>query len=160
MEKNIPSLPKKPIAERRPQIGTNEERELYRTWKRMQQKRLYPNCTEAQLGKIKMPAWKRYSNMLEQCIQMWAQAHGHSAVKIDVGGTFRKGKYTKTKATKGVEDIQLIVNGKFIAIEVKAGKDRMGKAQVKRQAECNAQGVPYLVVHTLHGFLESIKVFV
>jgi len=147
-----PKKAKKPAAK----IPT-DERKLYKEWKDAYKAVKYPDCPHPHTG---MPKWSRYSNFIEDAIKMWAKAHNIMATKIDVKGTFRNGKWNTSGSTKGVEDIQLVIGGLLIAIEVKAGKDTQSDAQVARQKQYAAQGVPYHIVRTLTEFTVIIQQYV
>ncbi|ANH80086.1 hypothetical protein A8C56_02985 [Niabella ginsenosidivorans] len=76
---------------------------------------------------------KRYSdrtaNGLTNCIMDFLKYHGHYANRINTTGQMRKinGKMTWTKGStrKGTADIDAIINGTPVKIEVKIGRDRM-----------------------------------
>jgi hypothetical protein len=89
--------------------------------------------------------WKSYSNFLEDLISLWAKNRGYSASKVDVRGTYRDGQYMPTKSTKGVADVLILANGLFIAVEVKAGKDRQSEHQKKWQEGIEANKGLYLI---------------
>jgi len=151
---HLPTVTKaKPTAKPKSVIP-QAEKALYIAWKEKYKASKYANMEGIMLD---CPKWKSYSNFLEDAIRMWAKAHGAMSTKIDVRGTFRNGRYTTTKATKGVEDVQLVIRGRLVAIEVKAGADKMSDAQIKRANEYKAQGVPYHVVKTLNDFTIIIE---
>ncbi len=97
----------------------------------------------------KFPAFSSYSNFLEDLLHVWAKAkdprHALCYAKIDVRGVMRNGTYTATKATKGIEDVQLLIHGTLVAVEVKAGKDVQSDAQKERQSALQASGAHYLI---------------
>lgn len=60
--------------------------------------------------------------------------------------TFRSmGKYSP----KGIPDIILIYNGKFIALEIKRPKAKLRPDQEVFQARCADNGAKYFVIHSL-----------
>jgi hypothetical protein len=148
--------PAKAVTKKKPAPSIpGPEKEIYKAWKQAYKEGKYSN---KEYLSNDCPKWKSYSNFLEDAIKMWAKAHGAMATKIDVRGTFRDGRYTTTKATKGVEDIQLVLQGgRFVAIEVKAGADKASPEQVKRQLEYKAKGVPYHIVRNLFEFVQLIQ---
>lgn len=103
---------------------------------------------------------KRYSdktaNGLTNCIMDFLKYRGHYANRINTTGTMRKinGKMTWTKGTtrRGTADIDVIVNGKPVKIEVKIGRDRMSDAQKAEQSRVQAAGGVYLVVKNMDQF--------
>ena len=55
---------------------------------------------------------------------------------------------------KGLPDIWCCLYGRFVVIEVKAGKDRQSEDQAKRQSEIERAGGVYLIIRSTDGFLK------
>ena len=103
------------------------------------------------------------ANDLTKLIIEWLKVHGYFGARINSGATFdrRLGIYRKgSGATAGMADINSVVNGKSISIEVKFGKDKIRDSQIKVKAEIEAAGGIYLIVRTFDGFLEEIKKYI
>ena len=65
--------------------------------------------------------------------------------RISSEGKYRKGIGFIPSSNKGMSDIEGIVNGKFLSLEVKIGKDTIRDSQLKRKAEIeNDGGIYYL----------------
>ena len=82
----------------------------------------------------RIPKFTRKSNFLQQVVFLWGKSKGFCPRIIDVKGTYIDGKYIQSGATKGVEDVQILAEGLFIAVEVKVGRDKMSTHQ-ERQRE-------------------------
>lgn len=66
----------------------------------------------------------------------------------------KKECYRAGTTTKGLPDIWAIVKGRAVAIEVKAGKDRLSEHQLARQFEIERAGGIYFVARSTDEFLE------
>lgn len=65
--------------------------------------------------------------------------------RISSEGKYRKGIGFIPSSNKGLSDIEGIVNGKFLSLELKIGKDTIRESQLKRKAEIeNDGGIYYL----------------
>lgn len=130
------------------------ERELFKAWQLEMSNRKHGHLEERYRPKIKSKSWSRYSNFIEEAVQLWAQLNNYTCNKVSTQGTYRKGKgFTFGGATKGVEDLQLFASGQMFAIEVKAGKDTVKPEQAKRREALRAQGFEYIIIHSLTEFL-------
>ena len=56
------------------------------------------------------------------------------------------GGYRSHSGLKGVPDIICIIDGQFVGIEIKAGKDRLSEHQILFKKRCERNGGKYLVV--------------
>jgi Holliday junction resolvase len=65
---------------------------------------------------------------------------------------FRKGVQRK-----GIPDIIGIINGRFIGIEVKIGKDRQSADQKEIEKEINNVGGVYFIAKSYDDYLEKIN---
>lgn len=65
-----------------------------------------------------------------------------------------KGMYVKGQGTNGTSDIKAIIEGRFIAIEIKYKKDRMSKAQIKYKKQVERAGGIYLIVSHMNDLLK------
>lgn len=63
----------------------------------------------------------------------------------------------RTAAKRGVSDILACYKGKFIAIEIKTGKDRLSAEQKGFIASVQYAGGIALVIHTFEDYIEKIK---
>ncbi len=61
---------------------------------------------------------------------------------------------------KGLPDIWACVKGKFVVIEVKAGKDRLSEHQVKRKFEIEKAGGLFIVARSTDEFISAFNLIV
>jgi hypothetical protein len=70
--------------------------------------------------------------------------YGSSSIRrISSEGKYRKGIGFIPSSNKGMSDIEGIVNGKFLSLEVKIGKDTIRDSQLKRKVEIEKDGGIY-----------------
>ena len=70
--------------------------------------------------------------------------YGSSSVRrISSEGKYRKGIGFIPSSNKGMSDIEGIIYGKFLSLEVKVGKDTIRESQLKRKAEIEKDGGIY-----------------
>lgn len=110
---------------------------------------------------------------LEKAIQAYGDMHGWCLSKISTTGVFRdnrkvvtdclgnrrmigSAKWTPGGATKGVADITGVINGRYVEIEVKIGRDRQSDVQKEHQAKVEAAGGIYIIAKTFDGFVEAL----
>ena len=65
--------------------------------------------------------------------------------RISSEGKYRKGIGFIPSSNKGMSDIEGIVNGKFLSLEVKIGKDTIRESQLKRKEEIENDGGIYYI---------------
>jgi len=56
------------------------------------------------------------------------------------------GGYRAHNGMKGVPDVIAIIDGQFIGLEVKAGKDRMSPEQILFKRRCERAGGKYVII--------------
>ena len=70
--------------------------------------------------------------------------YGSSSIRrISSEGKYRKGIGFIPSSNKGMSDIEGIIYGKFLSLEVKVGKDTIRESQLKRKAEIEKDGGIY-----------------
>ena len=70
--------------------------------------------------------------------------YGSSSIRrISSEGKYRKGIGFIPSSNKGLSDIEGIIYGKFLSLEVKIGKDTIRESQLKRKAEIEKDGGIY-----------------
>lgn len=111
---------------------------------------------------------KKYSdktaNGLTACVMDFLKYHGYYANRINTTGIMRKingqMKWTKSSTRKGTADIDAIINGKPVKIEIKIGRDTMSNEQRKEQAAITAAGGIYIVIGSMQTFYDWFIAFV
>lgn len=99
------------------------------------------------------------ANGLTKCICNWLSMCGYFGGRVNTTGTYNKklGKYIKSGATLGMADITAIKNGKHVSIEVKTGRDKPRKEQLKRKEEIERAGGFYIFVNSFDNFINQFK---
>jgi hypothetical protein len=79
---------------------------------------------------------------------------------VDVVGRTRlmKGQYIPA-AKKGLGDITAVINGRYVSIEVKIGKDAQRSDQKNFESQLTKAGGGYILVHDWTEFLAKIQPF-
>jgi hypothetical protein len=96
------------------------------------------------------------ANGLTKCIVKYIELRGGFATRINNTGIFnrRLGRFIPSTSKKGLPDIQALINGAFLAIEVKKGKDRQSADQKKIEADINRSGGRYIIASDFQTFKE------
>jgi hypothetical protein len=58
--------------------------------------------------------------------------------------------------TRGIPDLILIINGLFVGIELKAGKNKQSESQVEMEKKITKAGGKYYVVRSVAGLMEVL----
>lgn len=125
---------------------------------------------------MKIPPYSdKTTNGLTKAIIDWLTYSGHYANRINTQGQARvkkiprysifsgkieytdKIQYTKGTTAKGTPDIDAIINGLPVKIEVKAGKDRIRDEQTKQGNRIIAAGGIYFVCFNMDQFTRWYK---
>jgi hypothetical protein len=107
------------------------------------------------------------ANGLQECIQDFLKYSGYYVNRINTqgqarvekiqlaGGNVRKNvKWTRGTTNKGTADMDAIIKGKPVKIEVKVGKDRQSKEQRAEEGRVTAAGGYYFIAHDMEQFLQ------
>jgi hypothetical protein len=100
------------------------------------------------------------ANGLTKLVMAWLKVNGHFAARINSGAIFdrRLGVYrANSGATVGMADINAVVKGKSISIEVKIGKDKIRDSQLKVKSEIEAAGGIYIIVRSFDDFRQQFE---
>lgn len=121
---------------------------------------------------MQLKPWSdKTTNGLTKAIIDWLTYSGHYANRINTQGQARihkvprysmfsgkieytdKVQYTKGATNKGTPDIDTIIDGKAVKIEVKAGKDRIRDEQIRQGERITAAGGIYFVCVNMDQFV-------
>lgn len=121
---------------------------------------------------VPIPSEKK-ANGLTRIIVKFLKLHGHYANRINTQGQARRGtkivrfeafsnkavraediKWTKGQTTRGTPDIDAIIYGRAVQIEVKVGKDRMSEHQIKQKYLIEEAGGLYFLAHDMQSFYD------
>lgn len=99
------------------------------------------------------------ANSLTACISAWCSVNGAHFQRVNTTGQYdyKLGRYRRSGSTKGVADILIIYKGNTINLEIKIGKDKQSKEQIKMQESIEQAGGIYIIVKSYNNFLEQIK---
>lgn len=115
------------------------------------------------------------TNGLTKCIIDWLQFNGHYANRINTQGQARikkiprfslisgrieytdKVEYTHGTTVRGTPDIDAIIDGRPVKIEVKAGKDKIREEQIKQGEKIQAAGGIYYIARNMAEFVQWYK---
>ena len=84
---------------------------------------------------------------------------GCIAYRVNNVGVWDEAKqvHRKGNTEKGLPDVIMILKGRFIAIEVKAGRDKLSDDQKKRKFEIERAGGIYFECRSTDAFIEFFK---
>jgi len=101
----------------------------------------------------------RGANELTKSIIAYLQLKGHAAFRVNSTGIYDKriNAYRPSGARRGLSDINAVINGKSVSIEIKTGRDKMSPYQMKFRTEVEAAGGIYIVVRNFDDFLKQIN---
>lgn len=78
-----------------------------------------------------------------------------------INGTIKaKTVMIKSATKRGTADVQAVINGRSLALEIKVGKDRMSEAQLKQQQAVQNAGGYYYVIRDVDTFLATYDKFI
>ena len=99
------------------------------------------------------------ANELTKSIVAFLTMRGHFAARINTQGTYSVAlkRFIYSGSTKGMADVNAVVHGRSISIEVKFSKDSQRKEQKSVQNKITEAGGVYFLAKTYDGFLEQIE---
>ena len=107
------------------------------------------------------------ANGLTKAVVDFLNFSGHWASRINNQGTWVKDKWSKgggyyrpSTQAKGIADIDSLIKGRKVAIEIKIGKDRQSDAQKEFQAKIERAGGHYWIVKDFDQFHDLYTTFV
>lgn len=113
------------------------------------------------------------TNSLTRAVYDWLKFHNHYVNRINVvgrvhiekvkcvGKVIEHARHTPSTTNKGTADIDSIISGKPIKIEIKckATKDRMRESQFAEKARIENSGGVYVIVTDMETFIKWYKSF-
>jgi hypothetical protein len=129
----------------------------------------YPNIKEHALPVVKYN--DNTANSLTKAILAWLELNGHKAWRQGSEGRYRPGKeyvdvIGRTRLMKGSyipglnkghSDVQSIIDGRFVAWEIKIGKDKQSAVQKQFQQEVEKAGGKYFLIPDFDTFMRHYK---
>ena len=107
------------------------------------------------------------ANGLTKAVVDFLNFSGHFATRINNTGTWVRDKWSKgggyyrpSTQVRGIADIDALIKGRKVAIEIKIGSDRQSEAQKEYQAKIERAGGFYWIVKDFDQFFELYTIFV
>jgi hypothetical protein len=99
------------------------------------------------------------ANDLTKFVINYLTLHGHFASRIQSQGQYhpKHSRWVKSKVRKGIGDIIACIHGKFVMIEIKAGKDRQSEYQKQVEKDVNDSGGYYWIIRQPDDFLTNLS---
>lgn len=106
------------------------------------------------------------ANGLQNAICKYLEWTGHYGNRINTMGRdivvkkeasfgyFEERKRIKSSTRKGTSDLNCIINGKSVQLEVKVGRDKQSEDQIKEQKRVERAGGMYFLIRTMIEFYE------
>ncbi len=115
-------------------------------------RRQYPNVPDG--ARIPAKYSDKTTNGLTTCVTDFLRLKGNYVARVNTTGIIRKGKFTKGGGTVGAADLNVIIGGRSVQIEIKAGRDVLSESQIKQGEKIKAAGGIYLVVKDFESFYQ------
>ena len=112
----------------------------------------YPNVPDDALPKSRFS--QKDANAITHAILLFLRLKGHYCSRIQSQGQYNPTlkRWTHSMVRRGIGDITATINGRFIMIEVKAGKDKLSHWQTKTMQEVEKSGGLYVIAHSFDEF--------
>ena len=96
------------------------------------------------------------ANDLQKLTVKFFEMKGAFATRINSTGVYRADvkKFVRNTQKSGLGDVQVILNGKTIYLEIKIGNDKPSEIQLKRQSEIRKAGGVYEFVHSFDDVIQ------
>lgn len=100
------------------------------------------------------------TNRLTNEVIHYLELKGYFCSRIQSQGQYHptRGRWIKSKVKRGIGDIIACVDGKFLMIEIKYGKDRQSPYQKAIEKEVQKSGGDYLIVKNINDLLIYLHV--
>jgi hypothetical protein len=120
----------------------------------------YPNVPEFALAKKSFKD-KTANDLTKAIIFDIDHIRSGSAYRINNGAVYdnKRGVYRAGVQKKGIPDIIGVIDGRFVGIEVKIGKDRQSQYQVNVQREIENAGGVYFIAKTFADYAAKMTYF-
>lgn len=94
------------------------------------------------------------TNAITKYIINFLSFKGHFATRIQSQGQYieKRGVWAKSKVRRGIGDIIALIDGKFVMIEIKFGKDKQSEYQKQVEKDVIRSGGYYVIIKTIEEF--------
>jgi len=99
------------------------------------------------------------ANSLTKLIIEYLRMNGCFGARVNTQGNYNAkiGKFVRSGSTNGMADINAVVKGKSVSIEVKIGRDKIRDSQLKVKSEIEAAGGVYIIVRSFDDFRQQFE---
>jgi hypothetical protein len=99
------------------------------------------------------------TNSLTAAVIKYLEIEGHYASRVQSQGQYsaKRGRWIKSTVKRGIGDIIACINGQFVMIEIKTGKDRQSEWQNKTERQVIKAGGNYWIIKEIGQFLEQYQ---
>src|SRR3990172_5951663 len=97
------------------------------------------------------------TNNITKSIITFLRLNNHYAERINNIARVVNGRYIKSQTSAGIPDIIACINGKFVGLEIKVGKDKQSPAQKTQEDRIKSAKGHYLLIHSFDQFHEIYK---
>lgn len=97
------------------------------------------------------------ANQVTSAIIEYIQLTGNAAHRINVIGVPLPGGKFRPSPNRGVADIIACIDGRYVGIEVKIGRDKQSVYQKKYQEDIESSGGIYFICSSLSNFIELFE---
>jgi hypothetical protein len=99
------------------------------------------------------------ANDLTKFVINYLTLNGHFASRIQSQGQYhpKHSRWVKSKVRRGIGDIIACIDGRFVMIEIKAGKDRQSEYQKQVEKDVNESGGYYWIVRHPDEFIAKLR---
>lgn len=99
------------------------------------------------------------TNSLTAAVIKYLELEGHYASRVQSQGQYsaKRGRWIKSTVKRGIGDIIACIDGQFVMIEIKTGKDKQSDWQKETERQVVKAGGKYWVIKEIGQFLEYYK---
>ncbi|MCC5612897.1 VRR-NUC domain-containing protein [Nostoc sp. CHAB 5834] len=96
------------------------------------------------------------ANALTKCIVDFCNLSGHFATRLQSTGTYRADlqRFIPSQQRAGLPDVLACINGQFVGIEIKIGRDTLSQEQNEAIRDLQQAGARVFVANTFTGFYD------
>lgn len=109
---------------------------------------------EKKQTKIRITESQLITSIIQYC--NYAHIFCYKSKTVGIYNTKEKKFYKDWYITKGIPDLTIIINGYYLGIECKVGKNKQSPDQIEFERKIKSSGGGYMVVYSLDEFVKTI----
>jgi Holliday junction resolvase len=100
------------------------------------------------------------TNSLTAAVIKYLELEGHYASRVQSQGQYsaKRGRWIKSTVKRGIGDIIACINGHFVMIEIKTGKDRQSEWQKQTERQVIKAGGKYWIIKEIRQFVDQYQI--